>query len=110
VEFLLLLLTSPFFLLPPPRSFHLLLHLLLSPSLVLPPFSLHSPSYKREGKLSTPSHVVPEAEVDGLPVDHDVSRVIVEDGGNVFDGESIRRVDDQQTRLSKKVKRGRSEW
>lgn len=40
---------------------------------------------------------IPEAQVDGLAVHHDVGRVVVEDCGYVLAGEGIGRVADQQT-------------
>ena len=43
---------------------------------------------------------IPEAQVDGLSVNHDVGRVIVKDSGNVLAGKGIGRVADQETRLT----------
>jgi hypothetical protein len=43
---------------------------------------------------------IPKTKVDGLAVDHDVSRVIVKDGGDVLTGEGVCSVRDQQTSLT----------
>merc|ERR1719356_993541 len=39
---------------------------------------------------------IPESEVDGLSVDHDISAVVIENGGNVLSGERVCGVRDQK--------------
>ena len=43
---------------------------------------------------------VPQAEVDGLAVDHHVRREVVEDGGDVLAGKGVRRVGDEEAGLA----------
>lgn len=43
---------------------------------------------------------IPESEIDRLTVDHNIGRVVVEDGWDVFAGEGVCRVADQQTCLT----------
>jgi hypothetical protein len=43
---------------------------------------------------------IPETQVDGLPVDHDIRRVVVEHGGNVLARKGVGCVADQQARLA----------
>ena len=43
---------------------------------------------------------IPKAEVHRLAIDHDVGRIVVEHGGNVFSGESVGSVGNEQARLT----------
>ena len=43
---------------------------------------------------------VPQPQVDGPPVDHDIGTIVVEDRRDVLAGKGVRRVADQQTRLT----------
>lgn len=43
---------------------------------------------------------IPQAQIDGLSIDHHIGRVVVEHGGNVFPGEGIGGVADQQAGLA----------
>lgn len=43
---------------------------------------------------------IPQAQVDGLRVDHHIGRVVVEHGGNILAGEGVGGVADQQARLA----------
>ncbi len=52
----------------------------------------------RWGKLGT--GCVPEAQADWFSVDHDVCRVVVEDGRDVLSGEGVCGVGNEQAGLS----------
>ena len=43
---------------------------------------------------------IPESQTDGLVVDHDTRRVVVEDGRDVLAGEGVGGVGDEQTCLA----------
>ena len=46
------------------------------------------------------SRSIPQTQADRLPINHHTCRVVIEDGGNVFAGEGVGRVRDEETCLS----------